>query len=180
MKILASTTKSELTDPSPRPSMAIELRKTGANGLLSPTLSSLGAGEGEAAVTLDESLNSMAMPQPSPLPPPSSASCLRLTSARQVGAARKGRGRAMRTGCALLVAFAGLCLCSPASASALTALDRYVAKPDTNYNYKLVKTIPGRGQTTFVLEMTSQAWLTTNEVKQPLWEHWLMIVKPDK
>ncbi len=86
----------------------------------------------------------------------------------------------MRTGCALLVAFAGLCLCSPASASALTALDRYVAKPDTNYNYKLVKTIPGRGQTTFVLEMTSQAWLTTNEVKQPLWEHWLMIVKPDK
>jgi len=80
----------------------------------------------------------------------------------------------------VLAAFAGLCVCSTASAAKLTALDRYVARPDTNYNYKLVKTIPGRGQTTFVLEMTSQAWLTTNEVKQPIWKHWLMIVKPDK
>ena len=27
--------------------------------------------------------------------------------------------------------------------------------------------------------MTSQAWLTTNEVNRPLWKHWLTIVKPD-
>jgi len=71
-------------------------------------------------------------------------------------------------------------LCLPASGAKLTALDRYVAKPDTNYAYKLINTVPGAGQTTFVLEMKSQAWLTTNEVNQPIWKHWLIIVRPDK
>jgi PhoPQ-activated pathogenicity-related protein len=66
------------------------------------------------------------------------------------------------------------------TASELTALDRYVARPDTNFTYKLVSTVPGKGQTTFVLEMTSQAWLTTNEVNEPLWKHWLVIIRPDK
>jgi PhoPQ-activated pathogenicity-related protein len=60
-----------------------------------------------------------------------------------------------------------------------TALDRYVAAPDTNYNYALSNTIPGSGQTTFVLDMTSQAWLTTNEVNRTLWKHWLILVKPN-
>ena len=61
-----------------------------------------------------------------------------------------------------------------------TALDRYVAAPDTNYSFKLVSTVPGEGATTYVLELTSQAWLTTNEVNQPIWKHWLTIVRPTK
>jgi PhoPQ-activated pathogenicity-related protein len=60
-----------------------------------------------------------------------------------------------------------------------TALDDYVAKPDPNYGFHLVKSVPGEGLTTYVLEMTSQAWLTTNEVDRPLWKHWLIIAKPD-
>jgi len=60
-----------------------------------------------------------------------------------------------------------------------TALDEYVAKPDPNYNFHLVNSIPGADQTTFILEMTSQAWLTTNEVDRTLWKHWVIIVKPD-
>lgn len=60
----------------------------------------------------------------------------------------------------------------------LTALDLYVAAPDTNYSYTVLSTNPGAGQTTYVLELTSQAWLTTNEVNRPLWKHWLLIVKP--
>src|SRR5438309_2091451 len=60
-----------------------------------------------------------------------------------------------------------------------TALDDYVARPDTNYNYYLVTNFPGQGQTTYVLEMTSQAWLTTNEVDRPLWKHWVLVVKPN-
>jgi len=60
-----------------------------------------------------------------------------------------------------------------------TALDEYVAAPDPNYGYRLLATVPGRGQTTFILEMTSQAWLTTNEVDRPIWKHWMVIVKPD-
>jgi PhoPQ-activated pathogenicity-related protein len=61
-----------------------------------------------------------------------------------------------------------------------TALDRYVAAPDTNYNYRLVSTIKDEGATVFVIEMTSQGWLTTNEVNRPVWKHWLTLVKPDK
>src|SRR5215469_409305 len=68
----------------------------------------------------------------------------------------------------------------PRPASALTALDRYVSTLDTNYSFHLVRTIPGKDQTTFPLEMTSQAWLTTKEVDRPLWKHWLILVRPDK
>jgi PhoPQ-activated pathogenicity-related protein len=60
----------------------------------------------------------------------------------------------------------------------LTALDLYVATPDTNYSYALSNTIPGTGQTTYVLELRSQAWLTTNEVNRTLWKHWLTVIVP--
>ena len=66
------------------------------------------------------------------------------------------------------------------SANSRTALDDYVAAPDTNYSFRVVNSVPGKGQTTFLLEMTSQSWLTTNEVDRPLWKHWLVIVKPEK
>lgn len=79
----------------------------------------------------------------------------------------------------MILLTAGLQVC-PASAAKLTALDRYVAAPDTNFSYRLVNTIPATGYTTFVLEMQSQAWLTTNEVNQPIWRHWLTIVKPNE
>jgi len=60
-----------------------------------------------------------------------------------------------------------------------TALDNYVAAPDTNYSFQVVNTIQGSGFTTYILDMTSQAWLTTNEVDRPLWKHWVIIVRPD-
>jgi PhoPQ-activated pathogenicity-related protein len=61
-----------------------------------------------------------------------------------------------------------------------TALDKYIAAPDRNFQHKLVSSTPGSGFTTHLLEMTSQAWLTTNEVDRPLWQHWITIVQPDK
>src|ERR1041385_7125849 len=61
-----------------------------------------------------------------------------------------------------------------------TALDEYVAAPGTNYSFRVVQRVPGKGQTTFIVDMTSQAWLTTNEVDRPLWQHWMTIVKPDE
>jgi PhoPQ-activated pathogenicity-related protein len=61
-----------------------------------------------------------------------------------------------------------------------TALDRYVHAPDTNYSFRLASTIKGDGYTAFMIDMISQAWLTTNEVSQPRWQHWLTLVKPDK
>lgn len=69
---------------------------------------------------------------------------------------------------------------SSGSNSEQTALDRYVAAPDTNYSFHLVRRVPGQGETTFILEMTSQAWLTTNEVDRPVWKHWMILVRPDQ
>src|SRR5262245_39151329 len=61
-----------------------------------------------------------------------------------------------------------------------TALDRYVKTPDPAYKWEVVKTIPGKGYTAFVVDMTSQSWLTEKEVNRTTWKHWLTIVKPDK
>jgi PhoPQ-activated pathogenicity-related protein len=73
--------------------------------------------------------------------------------------------------------------CSAARALAAgeerTALDEYVSKPDPAYKYHLVSTIPGDGVTTYVLEMTSQKWLTEKEVDRTEWKHWMIICKPD-
>jgi PhoPQ-activated pathogenicity-related protein len=65
-------------------------------------------------------------------------------------------------------------------AGKLTGLDKYVLAPDSNYRYELVKTIPGDGYTTYVIDMTSQAWRTAAEVDHPVWKHWLTIVRPDQ
>ena len=61
-----------------------------------------------------------------------------------------------------------------------TALDRYVAQADPTYKWSLVKTIAGSGVTGYVLDMTSQTWLTPAEVNRPEWKHWVTIHKPDK
>jgi PhoPQ-activated pathogenicity-related protein len=60
-----------------------------------------------------------------------------------------------------------------------TELDEYIARPDPTYAWKLVNTIPGDGYTTYVLDLKSQTWRTTPEVDRPVWQHWLVIVKPD-
>lgn len=59
-----------------------------------------------------------------------------------------------------------------------TALDSYVYKPDPSYKWELVGTYPGDGQTTYVLNMTSQTWRTSADVDKPVWTHWMTIVKP--
>lgn len=83
----------------------------------------------------------------------------------------------------LLTLIFSLSLCAPLNSWAAqqnpTALDRYIAAPDPNYSYSLVHTIPGKGYTTYILEMTSQSWLTTNEVDRTLWKHWMTLTKPD-
>lgn len=61
-----------------------------------------------------------------------------------------------------------------------TALDRYIAQPDSVYGWQLVSTIKGRGCTGYVLELTSQTWRTTKDVDRPVWKHWLTIVKPEQ
>ena len=64
-------------------------------------------------------------------------------------------------------------------ASTETALDRYVAKPDPNYSFKLLNKVPAENATVYILEMTSQQYLTTNEVDKPIWKHYMTVIKPD-
>ena len=62
----------------------------------------------------------------------------------------------------------------------MTALDRYVAAPDTNFSFKVIDTVRIPGVRAHILQLTSQAWLTTNEVDRPVWKHWLVITRPDE
>ncbi|UCC98391.1 MAG: PhoPQ-activated pathogenicity-related family protein [Phycisphaerales bacterium] len=84
----------------------------------------------------------------------------------------------MKSRCIFTVLFALiLAVASPALA---TPLDDYVAAPDANYRYEVVKTVNGPGYTAYVIDMISQQWRTKDEVDRPLWQHWLTIVRPEK
>jgi PhoPQ-activated pathogenicity-related protein len=75
---------------------------------------------------------------------------------------------------------AGLVPAASAYAREETALDRYVAAPDSNYHYKLLTTVTEDTYTAYLLEMTSQRWRTAEEVDRPIWTHWLTIVRPER
>src|SRR5262245_14824363 len=61
-----------------------------------------------------------------------------------------------------------------------TALDRYVAKPDSTYSWKIVRTTTAGGLTQYVVDLKSQTWRTEKDVDRPVWQHWLTVVKPAK
>jgi PhoPQ-activated pathogenicity-related protein len=61
-----------------------------------------------------------------------------------------------------------------------TALDRYVSAPDTNFAWKMLRESPIEGGTSTLIEMTSQRWLTDQEVDRSLWTHWITVVRPEK
>src|SRR6185503_199502 len=66
------------------------------------------------------------------------------------------------------------------SRSQETALDRYIAKPDPSYSWKVINTMAGSGFKQYVIDLTSQTWRSAAEVDRPVWKHWLTIIKPDK
>jgi len=62
----------------------------------------------------------------------------------------------------------------------LTALDHYVAAPDSHYKYSVIDTVQGEGYKTFIVDMTSQQWLTEAEVNLPIWEHFMVVTVPEE
>lgn len=66
----------------------------------------------------------------------------------------------------------------PVMAADKTALDAYVAKPESVYGWKLDSSFQGEGYTAYVLKLTSQTWRKPTEVDRPVWTHWLTIIKP--
>ena len=76
-----------------------------------------------------------------------------------------------------------LIVCCAAAFAQQTALDRYVAKPDAAYQWKLLQSSPvdgERGSQVSVLELTSQSWRSADEVDRPVWKHTLTVIKPDR
>lgn len=61
-----------------------------------------------------------------------------------------------------------------------TPLDEYVGKPDPVFAWKTVKSIAGNPATVHFLQLTSQTWLTEKEVDRPVWNHWVVVVVPEK
>jgi len=59
-----------------------------------------------------------------------------------------------------------------------SALDDYIAEPDTSYRWSEVCTINGSGYKAYVLDMTSQTWRSPGEVDRTEWQHWVTVIKP--
>ena len=77
-----------------------------------------------------------------------------------------------------------LCLLAWASPVSATAIDDYVAAPDSHYTYSLNNTISGPGFTAYVLDMISQQWRTSADIEEggeggTIWQHWLTVFVPD-
>src|SRR5947207_673801 len=81
---------------------------------------------------------------------------------------------------AFALVFGSLSLSGLLLPAAETALDRYVAKPDPTYSWKILTQEKLKGATRFVVDLKSQTWRKPNEVDRTVWQHWLTIVKPDK
>ena len=103
------------------------------------------------------------------------ALCLCVLNGASTATMLKGAKNLLHSGVMII----GMLSATPAIGE-VTALDRYVAAPDSSYRYELIETIPGDGYATHVLEMTSQRWRDESEVDRPLWKHWLTIIEPEQ
>ncbi|XZE32919.1 PhoPQ-activated pathogenicity-related family protein [Pirellulaceae bacterium SH501] len=68
----------------------------------------------------------------------------------------------------------------PPVGSQRTALDDYVAKPDSTYEWKVEETVDNAGFKTAIIKLKSQTWRTEKDVDRPVWEHWLVVTVPPK
>ncbi|EFC36420.1 predicted protein [Naegleria gruberi] len=62
-----------------------------------------------------------------------------------------------------------------------TALDEFMESyPDNNYSYRLINTMHGLAATTYVLNMTSQVWLSPKDILNGryVWWHFMLVIVP--
>lgn len=67
----------------------------------------------------------------------------------------------------------------PVSREIQTPLDAYVHTADSSYHYQVMYQDKKENYTYVVLKMVSQQWLSSDEVADPVWWHWISIVIPD-
>lgn len=87
----------------------------------------------------------------------------------------------MRIASAVCLLVSALSMILPAGAQGIdsTALDRYVAAPDSSYRIVSATRLPLPGFTVLLADLTSQRWLEPSEVDRNEWRHWLTIAYPD-
>ena len=74
-----------------------------------------------------------------------------------------------------------IAVCAATSALAgETALDRYVRQPDATYAWSVAREAQGEGVQQWIVDLKSQTWRTEKDVDRPVWQHWLIVVKPEK
>ncbi len=79
-----------------------------------------------------------------------------------------------------MAAMNSLAVAKPPKTADRTPFDAYVQKPDAAYKWAVAKVTEGNPSKAFVIRLTSQSWRGENEVDRPIWEHWLVVVKPEK
>lgn len=62
----------------------------------------------------------------------------------------------------------------------LNVLDAYVARPDSDFAWKVEKTFKGEGYHGVVIDLTSQTWLDKDQTSRSTWKHWLTLAIPDQ
>ena len=80
----------------------------------------------------------------------------------------------------LVLFFSNLLVTEPRLEFEQSALDDYVHTLDKSYNYQVIKTLSGEGFTTYIVDLTSQTFLTKKDINRTKWKHWLIIVSPDQ
>ncbi|EGC35388.1 hypothetical protein DICPUDRAFT_78889 [Dictyostelium purpureum] len=60
-----------------------------------------------------------------------------------------------------------------------TPLDDYVNAPDASYKWTLNNTLKYETFTGYIIELTSQTWMTEKESNWPVWKHWVSVCVPN-
>ncbi|MBM4004053.1 MAG: PhoPQ-activated pathogenicity [Planctomycetes bacterium] len=86
---------------------------------------------------------------------------------------------------ALILSPSSRCLADDTGVNRRRELDEYVQKPDAVFDWKVIKSTPAdpnsghRSSHTFI-RLTSQTWRSEKDVDRPVWEHWVVVIVPEK
>ncbi len=75
--------------------------------------------------------------------------------------------------------FVTIWACASCGLAQTTAIDDYVHAADDAFKWKVLSTKKLQDATSIIVDMTSQRWLTEQEVDRPVWQHWVNIVVPE-
>jgi PhoPQ-activated pathogenicity-related protein len=81
---------------------------------------------------------------------------------------------------AMVLSLASIVCAEPPIGIMPTPLDRYVAEPDSTYQWAIENSSEENGMKTTVIRLRSQKWRTEKDIDRTVWEHWLIVTAPAK